>query len=121
MRKNIAIIFIFMCIIICLFGCESLKYTAMRVTKFPDNIVYIVDNSMELELCSGELEIELSNGKTLYTTSMCDSNLYIESTIDFDTPGVYEITIYVRYGNPISVKFAVQVIDENIVKNIGEK
>ena len=68
-------------------------------------------------MCSGEVGVELGNRKEIKKRSMCHSNFYIESNIDFNIPGVYEVFIYVSYKNPINVKFAVQVIDEEFFEN----
>ena len=98
-------------------GCEP-SITGIRISKYPDSIVYIAGESTELDLCSGEIEIMRGKKEeNIVKETMCYYYLHIESDIDFNTPGVYEVVIYVNYKNPINVKFAVQVIDEDFFEN----
>jgi len=74
---------------------EGLQTKDVRLTSYPDRIVYIKGVDTELDLRGGAFEVEVKSGavfKHVMDDHYLSGNYYTE--VDFDTEGVYEVSLY---------------------------
>ena len=103
-----------MILVILLVGCES-KIVDMKISKYPDSIVYVVGEATELNFDGMEIVYILKDGTRNYEDIFGFEGVNFEffeviHQIDFDVPGVYVVTF--KRGE-VECTFAIQVIDIN--------
>ena len=114
MRKFLVFV---ICILFALFlsGCDrELRYANFEFVQFPNRIVYIANVDTELDFSGATIrKVSRRDGDLSGEFSIVPgSSIAIEHTIDFTTPGVYEVAITRPNWPNYRLTFFIQVIDE---------
>ena len=112
MKYLVPIVMIFLFLTACDMG---LEITGIEIEQYPSKIVYLEDVDSELDLTGGVIALNTKNGKK-YEYAMEDNQIEISHNVDFNTPGVYVVTL-VRHQ--YVCKFPVQVINKEYFEAMG--
>lgn len=108
MRK-LAVSFVLFCITFFTSACDTgLEIINMSIDTYPNNIVYVKGNESEINLSGGTILL-ISKDGTETIEEMSNEYVEVNSTIDFNKPGVYVVTL--KRGE-FTCDFPVQVVDK---------
>ena len=112
-------------ITICLFfmtllsGCEQrIVLVDIEFGQFP-RVVYIANIDTELDFSDVTIVSVFRDGYRFEHSFSQDWLERVEHSIDFTTPGVYEVVIALASREHLNVTFLVQVIDEEIFNQLS--
>lgn len=113
MKKFVLFLIISIFLLLMFVACDSgLSYVQMDIQTLPEKLIYSsVDN--ELDLSGGVVILTTADGTTLEknmdTYPICvDSDYGVYTNVDFDTPGLYQVTI--TQCNKVSCVFQIEVV-----------
>ena len=102
------------CCVLFLSACDGgLAVVNLKISRYPDTIVYIQGASTAPRLMGGKVLFITRSGGTEVVPMISD---YVQCThdIDFNKPGVYTVTLSIEAG--VSQSFPVQVVSQEWLK-----
>lgn len=114
MKRMISIISIFIVLLV-ITSCDiGAGIEKVELCKFPNNIVYYVNESNSVDLTGATIMTKTMDGRYYEKPIYDDEALVITDNIDFSTLGVYEVVIrrwQGRKDNELVGRIPIQVIE----------
>lgn len=116
MKKTISIIIV-MVFCLCFLGAcdEGLRIVGMDINTYPNRIVYIAGRDKTLDLSGGTVKLQVKEKKE-YIEEMSDMSISVTHNINFDIPGVYQVTLT---RGDYYCSFAIQVVSQDYIESLN--
>ena len=110
---------IYVCVLTMITGCVlascdligSEARATVEMTKFPDNLVYVLENENALDLSGCMVRINTSFGSE--EKKLEDTDCEIESDVNFNMPGLYSIRL--KYDGKVFKTIPVEVVESTYI------
>jgi len=100
-------------------GCDAgLEIIGMEIVKYPDRLIYVANVDNTLDVSGGEIRLLLKDKSVESIAPMSGDEAEIRHNIDFDTPGIYVVTLY-RHDDA-QAQFPIQVISKEQMREMLE-